>query len=108
MPWGFMRIPTVSGNPGRLAPADVEDQLRRAIERVRELGLAPEAELRHLYYSVGSETAVAVIKDLDDYTAVKIVSGAVRATRYEKFVEKAAAEQAFDESNALRGETSTR
>jgi hypothetical protein len=103
MPFGFMRITTVSPNPGRIRPQKIKDDLVKALADQRVQDLSPGAKLWHdeVFFAVGSDTAIAVIQDLDHPLAVKMVSGAVGANGWDKFVGTAHAHQVFDHANDI-------
>jgi hypothetical protein len=95
MPYGFLRIPAGSGNPTPASAAQIEKNARDAIAKVGG------AEFVAIYFAVGSQTAVVVAKDLDDYGAAKAVATALHATSYEKFLGTADADKAIDQGRRL-------
>jgi len=94
MPVGFMKLPT--GPQATLAPfRDDPEGLKNYVARVVSAA-AEAAELKELYFDIGEERAYALVKDLDDYTAVKAVSRILGAEGFKKVIPVDKASEALE------------
>jgi hypothetical protein len=95
-----MKLPT--GPQATLArfrddPEGLRDYVARVITAADD-----EAELKDLYFDIGKEQAYALVKDLDDYTAVKAVSRILGAEGFKKMVPVDKASEAVELERQIR------
>ena len=83
MPVGIMKLRTATPEILERFHDDPEG-FRDFVNAVVE---AAGAELKNLYFDIGKERAYAVIKDLDDYVAVKAVARILGAEGFIKMIE---------------------
>jgi hypothetical protein len=100
MPVGLMKLPT--GPQSTLArfrdnPEGLKDYVARVITAADD-----QAELKDVYFDIGKEQAYALVKDLDDYTAVKAVSRVLGADGYTKTVPVDKASEAVELERQIR------
>jgi hypothetical protein len=100
MPVGLMKLPT--GPQSTLArfrdnPEGLKDYVARVITAADD-----QAELKDVYFDIGKEQAYALVKDLDDYTAVKAVSRVLGADGYTKTVPVDQASEAVELERQIR------
>jgi hypothetical protein len=100
MPVGLMKLPT--GPQATLARfRDDPEGLRNYVARVITAA-EDEAELKDLYFDIGKDQAYALVKDLDDYTAVKAVSRILGAEGFKKMVPVDKASEAVELERQIR------
>jgi hypothetical protein len=95
-----MKLPT--GPQATLArfrddPAGLRDYVARVITAADD-----EAELKDLYFDIGKEQAYALVKDLDDYAAVKAVSRILGADGFKKMIPVDKASEALELERQIR------
>jgi hypothetical protein len=100
MPVGLMKLPT--GPESTLArfrddPEGLKDYVASVVTAAED-----EAELKDLYFDIGAERAYALVKDLDDYVAVKAVSRILGAEGYKKMVPVDKASEALELERQIR------
>lgn len=104
MPVGMMRLSTAT--PEWLTqfhddPDGLEGHINDVLDQVEAQGY-PRPELLGLFFEIGRERAYALIKDLDDYVAVKAVARALGADGFLKLVTTAQAVDAVALENNIR------
>ena len=99
MPVGLMKLRTAT-------PETLErfrDDPKGFRDFVNAVVVAAGAELKDLYFDIGRERAYAVIKDLDDYVAVKAVARVLGAEGFIKVIETDDAVDAVAREKEIRG-----
>ena len=104
MPVGMMRLRTAT--PERLErfrddPRGLFDYVKGVVDAVEVPEGFPRPELKDLYFEIGQERAYALIKDLDDYVAVKAVARVLGAEGFLKLVDTDGAVEAFARANSI-------
>ena len=100
MPVVLMKLPT--GSQSTLArfrddPEGLKDYVASVVTAA-----GAEAELTDLYFDIGAERAYALVKDLDDYTAVKAVSRILGAEGFKKMIPVDKASEALELEKRIR------
>ena len=100
MPVGIHKLPT--GPQSTLAefrddPEGLRDYVAQVITAAND-----EAELLDLYFDIGKEQAYAVVKNLDDFVAVKAVSRILGAEGFTKTVPVDKASEAVELERQIR------
>jgi hypothetical protein len=100
MPVGLMKLPT--GPESTLArfhddPEGLKDYVASVVTAADD-----EAELKDLYFDIGAERAYALVKDLDEYAAVKAVSRILGAEGFKKMVPVDKASEAVELERQIR------
>jgi hypothetical protein len=100
MPVGSMKLATGPQSP----LARFRDDPEGLKNYVSSVVTAAEdgAELIDLYFDIGAERAYAVVKDLDDYVAVKAVSRILGAEGFKKMVPVDKASEALELERQIR------
>jgi hypothetical protein len=107
MPVGMMRISTATPEwleQFRDDPEGLEALVRKVVDAVEISPGYPKPELLDLYFEIGRERAYALIKDLDDYLAVKAVARVLGAEGFLKLITTAQAAEAIERANRIREE----
>ena len=99
MPVGIMKLPT--GPQSTLARfRDDPEGLKNYVASV-VTAADDDAELKDLYFDIGAERAYALVKDLDNYVAVKAVSRILGAEGYKKTVPAERASEAVERERQI-------
>jgi hypothetical protein len=98
MPVGMMKLRTAT--PPELQgyhddPAGLYDYVKRVVE-------GAGAQLEDLYFDIGKERAYALVRDLDDYIAVKAVARILGAEGFIKLITVDQAVEAVDRDSQIR------
>lgn len=93
---GFSTASSPQVHRRRNRPKDLKTFVSQVVKNAN-----PKAELIDLYFEVGADRACALIKDLDDYVAVKAVQGVLRAEYATKFLTAAQADKAIKEQRRI-------
>ena len=100
MPVGLMKLPT--GSQSTLARfRDDPEGLKNYVASVVKAA-DDEAELKDLYFDIGAERAYALVKDLDNYVAVKAVSRILGAEGFKKMIPVDKASEALELEKRIR------
>jgi hypothetical protein len=105
MPVGMMRLSTATPEwleQFRDDPRGLFEYVRKVVDAVEVGDGYPRPELKDLYFELGRERAYALIKDLDDYVAVKAVARVLGADGFLKLVDIDGAVDAIRRANGIR------
>jgi hypothetical protein len=105
MPVGMMKLSTATPEwleQFRDDPEGLEDFVKKVVDAVEISPGYPKPELLDLYFEIGQERAYALIKDLDDYLAVKAVARVLGAESFLKLITTAQAVEAIERANRIR------
>ena len=105
MPVGMMRLSTATPEwleQFRDDPRGLFNYVKAVVDAVEVGDGFPTPELRDLYFEIGRERAYALIKDLDDYVAVKAVARVLGAEGFLKLVDTDGAVEAIERANRIR------